>query len=121
MASLSFACNDPLTAEQFTVQRSQGGYYDAGGWSDQYTTLNYYGVIRPLAPKEVDMEMEADRVHGTIEIRCELPLYVTRVAPEIGGPATSDIVIWHNQNYRVVSAAPYDGFWAAVAVRMEGA
>ena len=121
---LSFAVNSPLLAENFTVMRSNGGSFGAGGWRDNYTTLAYYGVITPNGdPKEVEAIPEADRIHGVITINCELPLFVTRASGADGGPATSDIVQWNGDNYRVMKTHDYRsrGFWWAIAVRMAGA
>ena len=123
MADLSFAVNDPLTAETCQLQRSQGGYYGAGGWSDNYTTMNYYGVIRPATAREIEALPPADRVHEVIVIKGELPIYVTRRAPEAGGPATSDLIIYHGESYRVIRTRPNlnANFWTAWATRMAGA
>jgi hypothetical protein len=120
---LSFAVNDPLTAESFQIQRSNGGYYGAGGWSDKFTTLNLYGRITLATAREIEALPEADRTHESIVVHCELPMYVTRLSANDGGPATSDIAIYHNQQYRIVSTNNYAsrGYWWAIAVRMMGA
>jgi hypothetical protein len=122
---LSFVVNDPLDAEQFQVLRSQGGAYGPGGWDDQYTTLNYYGIITPNgSPREVEAVPEADRVHGWITINCELPLYVTDAARGLQG-STSDLVLWSQGDgclYRVLKTHNYAsrGYWWAVATRILG-
>lgn len=127
MADLSFAVNDPLTAENFTIQRSEKGYFGSGGWSDQYTTIQGYGVVSIADDKTVDALPEADRIHEVISIHSELPLYVTRLATSDGGPATSDIVIYQGPSvawgtYRVIKTRNYQsrGYWAALATRMAG-
>jgi hypothetical protein len=120
--------NNPMLAEAFQVQRSQGGYYGAGGWSDNYTTLNYFGIVSIADAKTVDALPEADRIHGAIVINSELPLYVTRLSAGDGGPATSDIIVYQGDSapwgkYRVVNEGKYKsrGFWHTIAVWMTGA
>jgi hypothetical protein len=119
---LSLVVNDPDVAVVFVVERSQNGYFGAGGWSDNYTTLPYYGIVSSPTPTEIEALPEADRVHGSVVINCELPLYVTRLSAD-GGSATSDIVIYGGEKYRIVQTHDYSarGFWWAVAVRMPGA
>ena len=119
---LSFVVTDPLDGEAFTVQRSQGGFYGAGGWSDNYVTLNYFGIISIESPRVDDDQPSATRTHETIVINCELPLYVTRLSSQDEG-STSDLVVWHGGNYRVTATHDYSprGYWWATAERMLGA
>ena len=119
---LSFATNDPLVAEAFTVQRSQGSW-GAGAWNDKFTSLGYYGIISIATAREIEALPEADRVHEAITINCEQPLYVTRIAGEgTSGPGTSDLIVWNGDQYRVVRVENYQsrGMWYAIALRMIG-
>ena len=119
--NLADVCNDPLEAEPFVVQRSQGGAWDNSGWADKYQTLNYYGQITIDTPKTVDNDPSATRIHAMITINCELPLYVTR-GSGTGSPATCDLVMWHSELYEVIETHDYSsrGFWQAKATRMAG-
>jgi hypothetical protein len=125
---LSFVTNDPLDGETFVTERSQGGYYGAGGWSDNYVTMNLFGIISIADARDVEALPDADRVHEVISIHCEQRLYTTRLAAGDGGPATSDLVIYQGPNapwgkYRVLPVKNYQsrGFWSALATRMAGA
>jgi len=106
----------------FVVQRSNGGFYSAGAWSDQFSSLPYYGVVSIATPEELDALPDSDHVHAAIVINCELPLYVTRLSPMNGGPATSDLIVWNNENYRIIQTHNYSsrGYWWAIAARMAG-
>lgn len=122
---LSDVCNDPDEAENFTVLRSQGGAFQSGKWTEPPPqTLNYYGTVSIASAKEVEALPEADRVHESIVINCELPLYVTRAAGEgTTGAGTSDVVVWNVDKYRIVKVHNYAsrGYWWSIAVRMVGA
>lgn len=124
---LSYVTNDPLDGENFVVQRSQG-WFSNDGWSEQYATLNYFGIVSIANPKTVEMLPDADRVNEVIVINCELPLYVTRLNAAEGGPATSDLVMYTGAvapegTYRVIQVHNYKrrGFFWALATRMAGA
>lgn len=115
--------NNARLAEAFTVTRSQGGNWVAGGWQDKYVTISMYGIISPNNdPRLAELLPDSDHVHQAITVNCELPLYVTREKGSTG-PATSDIVIWNNEQYRVIKTHNYAlrGYWWAYCVRMAGA
>jgi hypothetical protein len=120
---LSFTCNNPLTAEPFVIQRSNGGAWGPGGWNDKYTNLNYYGNVTIADPKVVDAQPDADHIHGAITINCELPIYVTREQDTNGNPATSDLLMYHGELYRIVAVRDYSsrGYWWGLAARILGA
>jgi hypothetical protein len=81
-------------------------------------------VISIASEKDIDSVPEADRVHEMIVINTVNPIYVTRAADasDTGGPATSDMVVWNNTNYRVIKVYNYQsrGYWWAIAGRMAG-
>ena len=119
---LSDAVLDQDTCENFVVLRSQGGQFTAGGWTEgQPTSLAGFGVISIATPREVDALPEGDRIHGAIVINCTTPLFVTHASGQ-NGPGTSDIVIWKNEQYRVMRAHNYStrGYFWSIAVRMAG-
>lgn len=122
--NLSSVVNNPTLAEPFSVQRSIGGAFGPSGWTEKYSTLNYYGIISIADAKTVDAVPEADRVHEMIVINCELPLYVTRVANEgTPGQGTSDVVTWQGDQYRILKVHNYSnrGYYWCLAARMVGA
>ena len=112
--------NDPDLAEEFTICRSQGGTFGPGGFQDQKTFLPAYGVVSVASDRQIAMLPEADQVNETRVFFNSEPMYTTS---ENRG-AVSDILIWNNTRYRVMSVGKYcnrGGYYMALAVRMQGA
>lgn len=107
-------------SEMMTVLRSQGVFV-LGGWTDTKVTLNITGTIGVASPEDVDMEEDADWIRAARVLVTQYQLYRTH-ANGNQQPGTSDIVVYNNQQFRVMSVFPYSnrGFWKAVIVRMEG-
>lgn len=117
--SIADVVNDPDFAQNFTITRSQGGQFKLGRWQNATTSVAAWGSIQPPNPEELEQVPEGDRVLGLIAIHSSQPIYETNVELTNG---ISDIVIWHNQNYRVVKVFPWQdyGYWKALATRMSG-
>jgi hypothetical protein len=117
--SIAEVVDDPDFAQTFAVTRSQGGSWQSGKWIDNVTTVSMWGSIQPPTPEELDLVPEGDRVTGVIAIHCSNQIYETNVASKLG---ISDIVLWHNQSYRVLKVFPWNdyGYWKALACRMSG-
>ena len=114
--------NDPDLAESFDILRSSGTFA-AGGWQAATVQLPAWGVVTVATDKQLEALPEGDRVHGARLFITEQPLYVTGADRQDGTAGTSDVLLWHNQKYRIVSVGPYEnrgGFYSAVAVRMSG-
>lgn len=122
--NLTEVVNDPEECEKFIVKRSTGGKFVAGVWQDVSTLLNYYGRITIAEASDTEALPEGDRIHNSIVINCELPLYVTRVANE--GTKTAglaDQIIYKGDTYRILKVNDYSmkGYYWAIAARMVGA
>jgi|HubBroStandDraft_1064217.scaffolds.fasta_scaffold180069_2 hypothetical protein len=112
--------NSPDLAESYTICRSQGGSFQAGGWSDNKVTIPAWGVVSVASDRQIGAIPEADRVGEIRSFISECPIYTTS---ETRG-AVSDILIWNGTKYRVLSVGRYDnrgGFYSALAVRLKGA
>ncbi len=110
--------NDYDLADNFTILRSEGSFV-AGGWQDKKTSIPVWGVVTVATDKQLQMIPEADRVTGARMFLCEQPLYTTSEM----NSGTSDILVWGNQQYRVLSVGPYEnrgGYYCAIASRMSG-
>lgn len=111
--------NDPDLAEPFIIERSSGGQFVSGGWSEDTTEISVFGVVTVATEKQLESLPEADRVHGIRAFFLQCPIYVT--SEERGG--TSDILVWNGVNYRVLQVAQFQnrgGFYCALAARMTG-
>lgn len=109
--------NDPELAEPFIIRRSRGGFV-RGGWSDQITEIPAYGVVSVAAEKDLEVLPEGDRVREARVFHSSQPIYITN-AENVG---VSDVLVWNNVAYRVLSVADYSnrGYYRAVACRTAG-
>jgi hypothetical protein len=111
--------NDPDLAEAWTILRN-AGQFAAGGWQGTTSSIPFWGVTTVDEATMIEMIPEADRVHGARLFISECRMNVTS-EKESG---TSDIIVWHGEQWRVRSVADYSnrgGFYAAQATRMRGA
>lgn len=117
--SIAEVVNDPDFAQSFSIQRSQGGTWQAGKWVDSKTTIGMWGAIQPPTPEELDQVPEGDRITGVIAIWSTGQIYETNVDSKLG---ISDIATWHNEPYRILKVFPWNdyGYWKALACRMSG-
>lgn len=114
--------NDPDLAESFVIQRSTGQFV-AGGYSDTKTDIQTFGVVTVATEKQLASLPEADRVHGVRAFFTQFPMYVTNEQRSDGTSGTSDILVWQNQSYRILSVGQFQnrgGFYCALASRMKG-
>lgn len=116
---LSLAFADPNIASFFSILRSTGGKFAAGGWTDTKTTLKGRGNVSLASPKDVKALPEGDQITGMISVWSRQELFVTHANDT---PGTSDIIVWRKEQYRVVSVIPYPerGYWKAICARMSG-
>ena len=123
MINLSEVVNDPDFAQDFSIQRSSGGSWQAGKWITAIINVPGYGVIQPATPEELEQVPEGDRVKGALSFHSEQPLYETHTtAPNDQFAGTSDMVTWQGQKYRFVKLFPWEdfGYYKAIGVRMSG-
>lgn len=118
MLDMSEVVNDEFAAQSFQIIRSSGGAYTLGVLNETQTTITSYGVISVAKSRDLIQLPEADRIAGTMVFHTQQPIYETS---QTRG-ATSDILIWRGDQYRVSNVFPYDdyGYVKAFAVRMQG-
>jgi hypothetical protein len=131
MINIAEIVNDPDFAQCFYVVRSTGSF-QLGGWVDTPTTIGFYGVIEVATEKELKTLPEGDRITGALSFHTELPIFMTLAEgmPDYGQGGygksksrLSDIVLWRNQQYRIVKIYPWAdfGYYKTIGVRMSGA
>lgn len=111
---------DPDLAQPFVVTRSTGQFV-LGGWQENPpATIQMYGVVSVANEQDLEAIPEGDRVRGAMVFHAIQEIFTTHEDTSSG---TSDIITWNNEQYRVVSIAPYKdyGYYRATAVRMKGA
>jgi len=118
MIDVSEVLNDPDVCSVFTIQRNPGTYAIGGWQAGQPVTIQAYGAVRNTSGKEVEMVNEGDRVREMMTFRSTTPMYVTS---SVQG-ATSDVLTWQGDQYRVLAVKNYSeqGYYLAVAGRMLG-
>jgi hypothetical protein len=107
-------------AERFQVVRSKGAFV-AGGFSSQQSAFFAYGVVSVASGKDLDQVPEGDRIQEARVFHSRVPIYLTR-DNLAEGTGVSDILVWKNTKYRVISSSNYSNrnYYRAVGVRMEG-
>lgn len=110
--------NDPDLCSQFQIVRTTGAN-GIGGWiKNEPTTITTIGAVRNSSGGEIEMIPEADQVHEPLTFRTVEPMFTTSVQ----NSATSDVLVFRGDRYRVLSVKNYveQGYWQAVATRMIG-
>lgn len=118
LIQVSEVVNDPDLAQPFTILRSVGSWLN-GVWQSTQTSIQSYGVIADPSDRELEMIPEGDRVKGAKVFWSSTPIYGTHATEGAGG--SSDILVWHGLNFRVLHVFQYQdyGVYRAVAVRMK--
>ena len=108
----------PELGQEFTIQRSTGSWLN-GVWVSATNEVDSFGVISVASAKDIVMTPEGDEIKGEMVFHSEQPIYTT--SAEYG--RSSDILIWRDQLYRVLSVKQYVdyGYYRAVATRMKAA
>jgi hypothetical protein len=121
MLNLSDVVNDPLLADSFTIQRSTG-VFGLGGWTTTPTNIPGYGVVSVASDEDLLEIPEASRVTGAMVFHSQARIYLTQIDEPSGTQHVADIILWNNQQWRILHVAPYNnrGFWRAIGVRMAG-
>jgi hypothetical protein len=123
MINVAEVVNDSDFAQDFEIQRSSGGSWQAGTWISKTITVPGYGVIQPATPEELDQVPEGDRVKGSLSFHSECPLYETHTrGPNDKFAGTSDVICYRGQNYRLVKVWPWEdfGYYKAIGSRISG-
>lgn len=100
----------------FQILRSIG-FFQAGGFKSTTATIQQVGPVQPATDKQINMLAEGDRSSLVLTFWCTVPVYVTRKN------ATSDIIVYEGDQFRVLSVNhhPGAGFWRAMGTRMKAA
>ena len=122
MINLSRVLNSPKMRQTFTIYRSSGGRFGAGGWiEDTPIEIEASGIVWPSTAREILQVPEGDRALGMMTFATTVPLYTTR-AEGATSAGTSDQLEWKDELYRVISRLPFTdyGFNVAVGARLSG-
>lgn len=119
MLDMSAVLFNPDLCQPFTAQRSSGSFV-AGRFVGTATTVSFFGPVQVADAKTLQQVPEGDRVTGAMVFWSTTPIYETRTGDNEG---VSDILIHHDQQYRVVKVWNWSdsGFFKAYAVRIKGA
>jgi hypothetical protein len=115
---VSEVLSDADVSSAFIINRTTG-QFGPGGWqTNQTQQINAFGAVRNTSGKELDMVPEGDRVNEMITFRSATQMYETNYA----GSATSDVLTWLGDNYRVYVVKNYSeqGYYLAIAARKSG-
>lgn len=114
MIDVSEILNDPDMCEGFTILRPSGQFVAGGYQQNVPQSISSFGAIRNTSGAELDMVPEGDRNRELISIRTTTQVFETNKGQ------TSDMVLYHNFQYRVVTVKDYSsqGYWFAIAAKM---
>jgi hypothetical protein len=121
MINVSNVVNSPRMAQPFTILRGPGSWLN-GVWIPTATPIDGFGVVSVAQPRDIEMIPEGDRVTGMMVFHSECPIYGTH-ANSAGQGASSDIVVWRSQNFRILFVYPFEdyGYFRAIGTRMKAA
>jgi hypothetical protein len=116
---VSEVLNDADVSSAFIINRTTG-QFGPGGWQAKGPPqmIQAFGAARNTSGKELEMVPEGDRVSEMITFRSATQMYVTNAS----GSATSDVLTWLGDNYRVYVVKNYSeqGYFLAIAARTAG-
>lgn len=120
MIDVSSVVLDPRFAQTFTVKRYTDGKWEAGRWVQTPDVIKITGIISIANAKQIEFIPEGDRIGGEIAIHTTVPLYNSRNGTETKKGGTSDIVIWHDDEYKIYQVNEYSdyGYYFAIGQRM---
>lgn len=117
---LSEVALDPDLGQCFQILRQNPGAQASGGFVEgQVDTIQAFGIVTIADADALKQVPEGDRVEGSLQIITNMPIYETLESRS----ATSDMVVWLGENYRVQSVALWKmwGYRSAIVVRTKGA
>lgn len=120
MIDVSSIILDSDFAQTFTVKRYTGGKYEAGRWVQTPTEIQMEGIISIANAKQIEFIPEGARIGGEIAIHTIVPLYNSRNGTETKEGGSSDIVLWHDDEYKIYQVNEYSdyGYYFAIGQRM---
>lgn len=111
---------DDDLVETFTILRSNGQWL-AGRFQETKQDITASGTITVADAVTLKQVPEGDRRYGAIAIKSDSEIYVTRSGNNKAGAGLSDIIVWRNQQWRVIKVKPWKNLgniWMAIAVRL---
>ena len=110
--------SEDLAAEEYTILRGPGRWLN-GVWQSNAMPMPGFGSVTLANARDLEMIPEGDVVHGAMVFHSETPLYGTHGDSTRSG-ASSDVILWNNLYWRVLTVVPYGkfGFFRAVATRI---
>lgn len=120
MIDLSSIVVDPRFAQTFTVKRFSGAW-NAGRWEQNSINITMTGTISIASAKQIEFIPEGARIGGEITIHTTVPLYNSRNGTDTTEGGTSDIIVWHGEDYKIYQVNEYSdyGYYFAIAQRMK--
>lgn len=122
MIDVSRCVLDSRFSQTITVKRTTGAW-KAGRFvadSTSPTTITMIGTITIANAKQIEFIPEGDRVGGEIAIYTTKPLYNSRSADGTNKAGISDIITYHNEDYKIYQSNEWNdyGFYSAIGQRM---
>ena len=121
--SMADVINDPDFAQYLPngIARDSGQFV-LGKWKAKTTLVDFYGIIQPAKAKELEQIPEGDRTDGAQTFHSSSVIYITHSGETSTPDGISDVITWHNQQYRIMKVWPWDdfGYFKALGVRMSG-
>lgn len=122
MIDVSELITDPDFATEYTIYRSTGGEFGAGGWQEGTPEqIVVVGVALPANQREVQMVPEGDRVKGGMVFYSTVPFAFSHSDDPKG---TSDKVLYKGEYYKLyqgLDRGDLGGYYKAIGMRIKGA
>lgn len=115
MIDVSHVVQDARFAQSFSIQRQVGAFASEGAFSTTTTTLRRLGVVQPSSSHDIMQSLpEGERSGEFITVHTNEELRMGN-----GSTQESDVVLWRDSTYRVVSSKRWDqyGYWTVMARR----
>jgi len=119
MIDMTMLMTDPDFTRSFSVKRRAGSFVK-GRYVSTEEVFSLVNPIMPSSPREIQLLPEGDRSSEAITIYTPTKLYVTSSSE--GESRLSDLVLFGNKQYKVVSCLSWDkyGYYKVVAVDIGG-
>lgn len=122
MIDVSELITDPDFCINYTIERSSGGVWTNGLYSETTETIETQGIIQPYDTRNTEYSANGDQITGDIKIWNKKIIYTTRetTEDETTTDATSDVVIWQGERYKVhdVKYWNYHGYYSAIGTKV---
>ena len=115
---MSDIVKSPEWGQSFTIYRGPGSWLN-GVWQPGSDPVQGQGAVTVATANDLEMIPEGDKVVGAMVFHSQQPIYQT-YGDANGAGASSDIIVWRDQRYRVLQVGPFCdyGFYRAICTRM---